>query len=77
MWIREGECNRCGDCCRSGNPLTGEPGICPIAIQNADGTVHCTNRQHEYYLKACTHWPSSPENIAAYPNCSYTFRWSE
>lgn len=20
-WIRKGECNRCGDCCKSGNPF--------------------------------------------------------
>lgn len=74
-WVREGECNRCGDCCRSGDPFTGLPGICPIAIENADGTVTCGNRESGYYVMGCNVWPSIPEHISAYPNCSYTFRW--
>ena len=77
MWLREGECNRCGDCCRSGNPFTGEPGTCPIAQEMPDGTIHCTDRTNHYYMIGCRFWPSMPEHIVDYPRCSYTFKWVE
>lgn len=72
-WLRSGECNRCGDCCRSGDPFTGQPGLCSLGRQAPDGTVTCTGREHPYYLNGCNVWPSEPSQIAAYPNCSYRF----
>lgn len=82
-WIREGECNRCGECCKSGDPFNGEegmnpqfPGVCPL-YRELNGVGECTNRQHHYYLNGCAVWPSQPEHIQDYPSCSYTFRWQE
>jgi len=81
-WVREGECNRCGECCKSGDPFGGAegigefPGACPLLV-TVDGNLACSNRQHPYYLAGCNVWPSIPEHIVDYPSCSYTFEWRE
>jgi hypothetical protein len=73
MYVRSGECNRCGDCCK-GNPFTGEPGgYCPLFAWASEGVGHCTDRRHRYYLSGCNVWPTHPDQIADKPNCSYTF----
>jgi hypothetical protein len=77
-WVRHGECNRCGECCRSGDPFNGElgkpeiAGACPLLTLHR-GVFTCSDRQHPYYLGGCNVWPSLPEHIEAYPSCSYTF----
>jgi len=80
MWVREGECNQCGECCKSGNPLEETPvipGACALYREDDNGLGFCSNRQHPYYLGGCNVWPSQPSHIEAYPSCSYTFRWTE
>lgn len=72
-WRREGTCNRCGACCKSGDPFTGSPHApCPI-YREVDGVGACSDRTHPYYLAGCNVWPSKPEHIADYPTCSYFF----
>jgi hypothetical protein len=77
-WLRLGECNRCGACCKSGDPYGGTvpqgpvAGACPLYTENA-GIGTCTNREDYYYSNACAHWPSLPAHIVNYPLCSYTF----
>lgn len=77
-WIRTGECNRCGACCRSGDPFNGTrgpsevPGACPLYAEHG-GIGHCTDRTDHYYLIGCAHWPSEPDHIRDYPDCSYRF----
>lgn len=31
----------------------------------------------QYHESACSLWPSVPEHVATYPNCSYSFRWED
>lgn len=84
-WVREGECNRCGDCCKSGDPFNGEqgvnalfPGACPNLGLEDDGVRHkCMSVGCWYWENACLEWPTIPEHITPYPNCSFTFRWEE
>ncbi len=79
QWRRVGECNRCGECCRSGDPFNGErgagpvAGACPLYAVGADGLGICTDRTDHYYSIGCAHWPSSPHHIVDYPSCSYRF----
>lgn len=79
-WIREGECNRCGECC-VGDPMEDMPrpgpvsGYCPLYRIAADGRGWCSDRQHPYYLGGCIAWPDDPRQIADKPSCSYTFHW--
>lgn len=89
-WVRKGECNRCGDCCKSGDPFNGElgegeiKGVCPMfKVVNGLGTCKVKSREvlansHIYlenYIKSCEIWPSIPEHVELYPNCSYSFEW--
>lgn len=77
-WVRSGECNRCGDCCRTGDPFTKTPNVlCPVGRENPDGTVTCTNLRHPYFMAGCVVWPTKPEHIADKPRCSFTFEWVE
>jgi hypothetical protein len=82
MWVREGECNRCGDCC-IGNPFPDltdrDDGMCPLlSLTRTDGTRVCTVHETDnwYWAAACRHWPSKPEQIAHLPRCSFRFRWA-
>lgn len=79
-WRRTGECNRCGECCRSGDPFNGQlgpapvEGACPLfSLTVADGLPGCTDREHSYYLAGCNVFPQFPDQVAAYPSCSYEF----
>lgn len=82
-WIRSGDCNRCGSCCK-GNPLAGGDdahpplvaGYCPI-FRHVDGVATCSDREHPYYLQGCNVFPSHPGQIIDHPECSYTFRPAE
>lgn len=80
QWRRIGECNRCGECCRSGDPFAGTEGrpaiagACPKLAR--DGEVYaCTDRSaaNTYYTNGCALWPSHPKHTAPYPSCSYRF----
>ena len=77
-WRRVGDCNRCGECCRSGDPFGGTLG--PPAVVGAcaklvrDGVAFaCSDRSGAYYLSGCASWPNDPKHIAPYPSCSYRF----
>lgn len=78
QWKRTGECNRCGECCRSGDPFAGElgagsvEGACPLYVEE-DGRGACSDRTNGYYLAGCALWPSEPDHIRDYPSCSYRF----
>ena len=82
-WIREGECNRCGECCVGdpGHPEMERPASiethCPLYALLPDGKFGCSNREHPYYLAGCNVWPQHPDNLIGKPSCSYSFRWEE
>jgi hypothetical protein len=75
QWRRDGACNRCGACCESGDPLTGELGTCAMMARDEEGLAVCTDRSeaNTYYHNACVHWPSHPAQISDKPDCSYRF----
>ena len=81
-WIREGECCRCGECCK-GNPFVpdGAPDeMCPLLeiVARPDGTRFCSGHGvHPYYLQGCNVWPSIPEHVAGIARCTYRWRWAE
>lgn len=76
-WIREGECCRCGDCCRGG--VDGLPeqadGSCPH-LRRDGGPASCVihGLAGSYWSKGCKVWPTEPWHIAELPRCTYTFR---
>lgn len=73
VFVRTGECCRCGDCCK-GNPFTGEQGgYCPLFKWVGSGVGHCADRQHPYYLNGCNVWPTHPQQIVDKSGCSYRF----
>jgi len=84
-WVREGECNRCGSCCRyeSDGRLEREigpqavAGMCPLfRWADAARTVGvCSDRSHPHYKRGCDVWPDHPHCIEPHPRCSFTFRW--
>jgi len=82
VWIRHGECTRCGQCC-VGDPFNGEEGAASVAgycplYRLLDGRGHCSGHgQHPYYLGGCNRWPDRPELIADKPSCTYTFEWRD
>lgn len=63
-WIREGECNHCGSCCRG-------------CVHHDDKAMRCKDRQSEIYLSGCNVFPTHPRQVALNPGCSYSFRWIE
>lgn len=77
-WERKGSCNRCGQCCRSGDPFNGTLGVpaiegaCALYVE-VDGLGTCLDRTNPYYQNGCAHWPSHPDHIADKPGCSYVF----
>lgn len=73
LYRREGECCRCGECCR-GNPFDGpDTEYCPLFRWLEEGVGECTDREHPYYLNGCNVFPSHPGQIADKPSCSYRF----
>jgi hypothetical protein len=84
LWLRTGNCIRCGECCKSGDPFDGQkgvgrfPGACPLlGLDGNTGQYKCLNRQDPYYLNGCASWPSIPQHIEDYPSCSYVFELVE
>jgi hypothetical protein len=78
VYERVGECNRCGDCCKTGDPFDGArgparfEGACPL-YDEVDGIGTCTDRDHVYGRNACDVFPSNPQNVIDHPRCSYRF----
>ena len=81
-WIRTGECNRCGECCKVIDMIGKKFGTCSLYAQEANGLGCCTDRNHPYYLKVCSTWPYRPDQIGwnhktqmpeRFPSCSYKF----
>lgn len=62
-----------------GDPFNGgegEPaveGFCPLFRWREDGSGHCSDREHPYYLNGCDSFPSHPSQIADKPSCTYSF----
>jgi hypothetical protein len=81
-WVRHGECNRCGDCCKGDLQTEDMPqrqvdGYCALFKWTADGLGCCTDRTHRIYSSGCNIWPDEPALIADKPNCSYSFTWED
>ncbi len=58
IWVRHGECNRCGKCCLG----------CPDYIEK-----YSQCKIYETRPDFCKEFPWSPEQIQNIPECSYTF----
>lgn len=86
QWRREGECNRCGECCRSGDPFA--PRVPKSARQRPcsyyrerDGVGECVaramtdppGRVQRYLEIACYPWPSAPSCLVGYDRCGFSF----
>ena len=85
MYIREGECNQCGECCL---PPTKErlqsyadAGFevevqyedgCPSEVRGEGGKITCTDYEHRNQM--CRDFPQFPVDIVALPNCSFSFK---
>ena len=79
-WLRTGDCNGCGECCRNGDPFLGQrgpaeiEGACPL-LRLVDGLHRCSGHGTDpYYLGGCNVFPQMPDQIADYPSCSYRFK---
>lgn len=76
VWRRTGECNRCGECCKSGDPFADDQTTPanPCRLLVTDGAAYaCGDRTSHVYLSGCNVWPSAPEHVTPYPSCSYVF----
>lgn len=75
LYRREGECSRCGDCCKTGDPFSVPPESAPACrlYRERDGVGECTDRAHPLYLNGCNVWPTKPEHLRDYPRCTYRF----
>jgi hypothetical protein len=78
MWVREGYCCRCGDCCRGsidGLPAQAD-GACPYLGAAHAGERLCTihDTVDTYWAKGCNVWPTHPSNIEGLTRCTFTFR---
>lgn len=58
-------------------------GYCPLFSWSDEGVGHCAGHtgvvpegeEDPYYMQGCVVWPQSPDEIAGYPSCTYTFAW--
>lgn len=73
LYVLQGECIRCGDCCIGGDdPFDGAhgepeiPGMCPALRKGPDGTRICIDhgKPDTYWDRGCRTWPSKPEHLA-------------
>lgn len=83
IWERTGSCNRCGECCKGGDPIRMTPptadtpsGYCGAFVwDDAEHTVgYCLDRCEEYYTSCCVDFPTHPHHLVDCPSCSYVFR---
>lgn len=72
-WVRHGECNRCGDCCKAPHFEDKGGGDCKWLRDGNVCSVHKT--QNEFWNNVCTHWPRHPSEIEKLTRCSYWFEW--
>jgi hypothetical protein len=61
---RQGECNRCGDCCKI-------LFRCPFLTKDTEGNAMC--RIYAYRFEQCRYYPIQPHDMHEVPSCSYTF----
>ena len=61
---RNGECNRCGDCCKILFK-------CPFLATNEDGEYSC--RIYERRFAQCRLFPLHAQDLREVKNCSFTF----
>jgi hypothetical protein len=85
QWRRVGQCNRCGACCKSGDPFAPrEPRSARFRpcsyYHEQDGVGECTLRTmaeppaHAVLLmNSCRSWPARPVENRPYPNCGFSF----
>lgn len=78
VFRRTGSCNRCGSCCRTGDPFDGGRGVpvvegACVLYREEDGIGRCTDRDHPYAVNACSIWPTDPRHLTEHPTCSYRF----
>jgi hypothetical protein len=66
--MRQGECNRCGECCRI-------LFRCPFLGKDAQGENTC--RIYEKRFGACRLYPIQPADLREVKSCSYTFVQTE
>jgi hypothetical protein len=84
---RTGHCSRCGNCCddienifaeldgnNDPNPLVQVvPGKCAYFRWMEDGLAGCVGRDTLYYKNGCNVWPTIPQHIQDYPDCTFKF----
>ena len=83
IWMRQGECRRCGDCCRVinlpkrieaykrwGLPATELPGNQCQHFQDGNPSACLAYTDRPLYCKV---FPRHPADIEALPNCGYSF----
>lgn len=81
LWMRMGECNRCGECC-----LGWGAGPCPHLIKEDYNKFSCAIQDHKSEIeivhghdampKLCSPWPANPrdlDHIAFQNKCGYFF----
>ncbi len=85
VYIREGECLKCGLCCEHPTPerlqvyadagyevrIQYEDG-CPFEARGEDGRITCTDYEHRNQM--CRDFPRFPVDIITLPNCGFRFR---
>ena len=85
-WRRIGQCKRCGECCKSGDPFaprvprSARERPCSYLVQVGDH-YECSamamadppERVRRYLELACRKWPTRPRDIRPYPNCGFSF----
>lgn len=74
-YLRTGYCNHCGACCKSGDPFTDDPNLpCSKLVTDHSGAHHCGGRDTELYNKGCNVWPTHPNHLRDYADCTYVFK---
>jgi hypothetical protein len=85
MWVRLGECRRCGQCChlknllkssvhQSGTQCSHPDAVCKhlkMGVEGEEATCLIFGKPNRPI--ACSLHPSSPDSLT--PGCSYTFVW--
>lgn len=88
-FLRTGECNHCGECCRLGDPVaSGKPHhlawFTKSELESEDRVAdvcplwraegRCAGHgDHPFYRAGCHLYPQHPRDLDATPSCSYRF----
>ncbi len=62
--LRQGECDRCGECCKI-------LFRCPFLAKDAQGEHAC--RIYRWRFLSCRHFPVDPRDLSEVCKCSYSF----